>query len=126
MLIGNIFHSVEGVILDEEPFFGTFFGISPHHHTTPNNSHFHHILPPFSLPFPSIHPSSSLIPTSIHQPSLSLLQPFKFAIFNPSNFPLKFRHIFIGSFRLYSHIFIATSKKLIKCLQFVHIVVISL
>lgn len=100
--------------MDEEPFFGTFFGISPHHHTTPNHSHFHHILPPLSHSFPFIHLSSCPIPIPIHQPSISLLQSVIFAIFNPSNFPLKFRHIFIGSFHIYYHIFQTTSQQFKK------------
>lgn len=69
---------------------------------------------PFPTPFPSIHPSSCPIPIPIHQPSISLLQSVIFAIFNPSNFPLKFRHIFIGSFRIYSHIFQTTFQQFKK------------
>nr|DAV01913.1 MAG TPA: hypothetical protein [Caudoviricetes sp.] len=72
--------------MDEEPFFGTFFGISPHHHTTPNHSHFHHNFPPLSYHFPSIHSSSYPILTPIHQPFLSLFQSVIFTVFNPSNF----------------------------------------
>lgn len=78
---------------------------------TPISTIFYH---PFPYHSPSIRSSSFSIPTPIHQPSLSLLQPFKFAIFNPSNFPLKFRHIFIGSFRLYSHIFQTTFQQFKK------------
>lgn len=70
------------------------------------------ISPIFYHPFPFFSPFHSLLflpPFPCHSPAFpSLFQSVIFAIFNPSNFPLKFRHIFIGSFRLYSHIFPTT------------------
>lgn len=69
---------------------------------------------PFSFRFHPFLPSS--IPHfHTHPPAFhSLLQSVIFTIFSPSNFPLKFRHIFIGSFRIYSHIFQTTFQQFKK------------
>lgn len=78
---------------------------------TPISTIFYHPFSTLSLPFA---PFPAPFPHPIHQPSISLLQSVIFAIFNPSNFPLKFRHIFIGSFHIYSHIFQTTSQQFKK------------
>lgn len=117
-----------GYFLDEEPFFGTFLGISPHHHTTPNHSHFPHILPSFFIPFSLRSPFFIPPPyTSANLPSPAPIghfrhfQPFKFPLKIPSHFYREFSHIFTH----FSNDFPAI-QKLIKCLQFIHIAVISL
>lgn len=109
-----------GCFLDEEPFFGTFWGISPHHHTTPNHFHFHHILPPLSNPFPFhsplFHPRSFAHPPTFHFPTpighFRHFQPFKFPLKIPSHFyrefsskPSHFSNDFLSKFAYFSNEF---------------------